>query len=224
MSMLEVMIAIAILLVISAISWEVLASTIEAREILSDRDETTRAARVTLARLRREIQLAFLTKQTQAINTYATVFVGVDDTPDRLYFSTFAHQRLYRDSRESDQTEVTVWCERITSKGEGCVLFHREAPRIDEEPDEEGPIYPIAYNVLRFDLRYLDSRTNEWVDEWDSRSVDFSNRIPRAVEIGLVLAGRDPRDEERTIEVPFLSTVSLEYADPLPRSLLQAVQ
>jgi general secretion pathway protein J len=216
MSLLEVMISIAILLVMMVIVYAVLDSMLNARGILGESDETTRAARVTVDKLRRELQLAYLTQHSEALNTFRTVFVGVDDNPDKLYFASRAHQRLYRDSRECDETEITVWTEDLRDRGPGMALFHREAPRIDEKPDEGGVILPLAYHVRTFNLRYLDPMTDEWRDDWDTRSVDTSARLPRAVEIGLVLVEDQWNGSRKeTIEVPFVTTVDLAYADPL---------
>lgn len=219
MSLLEVMASIAILLVMSVISWQVIASTSDARAVLAESDATTRSARVALSRIRRELQLAYLTANRTAVNTYWTVFVGNNDDPDSLWFATLAHQRVYRHSRECDQAEISLWAEPGRERGSGYVLFHRESPRIDEEPDEDGAVLPLAYNVRSLDLRYLDPKTNEWRDEWDTRSADTPYYLPRAVQIGLVLIGTDASDSDRTVDIPFMSTVVLEYADPLQRSL-----
>lgn len=215
MSIVEVMVALGIVVVMASVAWSVLDSTMTARDLLAERDEITRSARVTMERLRREIHLAYLTKQTQAINSYQTVFVGSDDNPDRLYFATLAHQRLYRDSRECDQAEVTLWAEEVSGKGKGSVLFHRESPRVDERPAEDGTIYPLGYNVRSFNLRYLDGRTAEWVDEWDSRSADQYQRLPRAVQVALVLIAPDGARPGRTVDVPMLTTILLEQGGML---------
>jgi general secretion pathway protein J len=144
----------------------------------------------------------------------------MNQDPDQLVFTTLAHQRLYRDSRECDQTEVSIWAEPARDgHGEGYTLYHREASRIDQEPDVGGRIFPLAYNVRSFDLRYLDPTTNEWREEWDTRGTDTPYRLPRAVQVGLVLIARDTQDEDRTIDVPFVTTIKLEYASPLTRSV-----
>lgn len=219
MNLIEVMVAIAILLVMSAIAWQVIASSADAREILSDRDVTIRGSRVAMGRLRRELQLAFLTPNRAAVNTYQTVFVGTNDDPDSLYFESFSHKRLYRNSRECDQTEITIWAEPARDRGEGYILYHRESARIDEEPDKDGRIHPLAYNVRSFDLRYLDPKTNEWREEWDTRSADTPYYLPRAVKIGMVLIGTDASDRDKTIDIPVMTTVILQYADRLQRSV-----
>lgn len=217
LSLIEVVVALAVMAIMMAIAGAALQSSIEVKDLLAEKDETTRAARVAMGRLRRELALAFLTPNLTAVNSYRTVFVGFDENPDKLFFATQSHQRLYRDSRECDQTEVSVWTEAATGTGRGYVLYHREAPRIDHEPDEGGVIYPIAHNVRSFNVRYLDNRTNEWRDDWDSRTADYLNRIPRAVQIGLVLIATDPEDSNRTIDLPFFTTVTLQYGERLIR-------
>lgn len=217
LTLVEVMVAIVILLVMSAIVAESLRNSIQFHNLLSDRDGTVRTARVALSRLKRDIQLAYLTPNRTVPDRFQTVFVGLDEEPDKLFFATLNHQRLYINSREADQTEVTVWAE-ASEDGPGYTLFHREAPRIDEEPDEQGVVWPLAYNVRSFRLRYLDQQDQEWKEEWDTRAADTPYRLPRAVEIGLVLIAPDPSDPkgESTVDVPFLTTVVLEYAQRLP--------
>jgi len=223
MTLIEVVMAISILLLMTTIGWSAIMGSVQMNDALSQRDETVRAARVAMSTMRRELQTAFLTENIIAANQYRTVFVGEDGDPDTLYFASFSHKRMYQDSRESDQTELTWWVERGDSDvtGEGDVLYHREALRIDEEPDRGGRIAPLAYHVDSFNLRYLHPVTGEWVDEWDTRNADHRNMLPRAVQIGLVLLAPDPDDPDRTVKAPFLTTVMLEYADPLRRQFGQ---
>lgn len=217
MTLLEVAIAVAIVVVIGATVAETLRSSIEFNEILSQRDAVTRQARVALSKIRRDLQLAFLTPHQTVAERYLTVFVGLDQEPDVLFFSTLAHQRIYRDSRECDQAEITIWAEDAPSEeGGGYVLYHRESPRIDEEPDEGGVVNPLAYNVRSFGVRYFDAQKQEWVREWDTRGADTPYRLPRAVEVALVLFAPDPEDERRTIDIPFVTTVHLEYGERIP--------
>jgi type II secretory pathway pseudopilin PulG len=217
-TIMEAMVAIAVIVVMSGIALSLMTNAVRTREVLAERDETTRAARVVMSTLRRELQLAFLREDTTSAQTYSTIFVGEDDSPDVIWFASLGHERLYRDSRECDQTEITVWTEHDPD-GPGFILFHREAPRIDHEPDEDGTILPLAYAVRSFELRYLDPTTNEWRDEWDTRGTDTPNRLPRAVQIGLTLLGRDVDDPERTVEMPFFTTVQLEYGEPLKKEI-----
>jgi general secretion pathway protein J len=216
MTLIEVMLSIGIVIMISVIGFASVEDAIELNQVLATGDSTARGARVTLGRLRRDLQLAYLSPYQLNTQNMQTLMVGQDDDPDTLFFTTLAHQRLYKNTQECDQTEVTVWAERGRREhGHGYILYHREAERIDQFPDEGGRIWPLAYNVRSFNARYLDGQRFEWVDEWDSRGVETANRLPRAVQLGLVLLGVDPDDEDDVIEVPFLTTVALEYAAPV---------
>jgi general secretion pathway protein J len=218
-TLIEVVVALAVLAMIGVMAWTTMSSTLLARDLLEQEDEVDRAARAAMDRIEREISLAFLTPNTQAIQSYQTVFVGKDDTEcDQLWFATKSHRRTRKGARESDQTEITLWCESDPDNRNRNVLLHRESQRIDHEPDKDGAIAPLARNVDRFELRFLDNRTAEWIDEWDSIGAEQAGRLPRAVQVVLVLRVEDPQDEDEVIERTYVSTVFIETAPRLQRS------
>lgn len=217
-TLLEIIIALAVLAIIATLAFTAMAGAVATRDLLEAQEALDRQARTALARLRRDLSLAWLTPQTQAVNTFRTVFVGHDDSPDRVWFATLAHQRLHRDSRESDQTEITLWCEPDPQNREAFVLLRREAPRIDERPEEGGAILPMAYGVTTFELRYLDPTTNEWRQDWDTTGTETPNRLPRAVQVVLTLLGPGEDAGER-VPYPFVATIPLEFGPLLTQSL-----
>ncbi len=219
-TLLEAVVSIAILAVIAALTWSAVAGSLSARDLLAEQDDVQRSARITLSRLSRELELAHMTSHTTAVNTYQTVFVGKDEEPiDELWFATMAHRRLYRNSAECDQAEISIWGEQAEDLGDYYVLMHRESQRIDEKPDEDGVILPLAYDVRRLDLRYLDPSDGEWLEEWDSTSPDQMGELPRAVRIALVVMGPDPEDEDELKEYTYATTVLLRFADELKQSI-----
>jgi hypothetical protein len=146
--------------------------------------------------------------------------VGKDqDDEDQLWFATLAHKRRFRDSRESDQGEVTLFTDEDPSNSSHMVLYQRTGPRIDHEPDKDGPIMPLARGVTRFDLKYLDPRTGEWKEEWDSTGPETPGILPRAVQIVLGLATPDPDKEGETIVSTYMRTVMLAMASPQTKSI-----
>ena len=106
LSLFDTMISIAILLVISTFTVQAMGNSVRLNNLLKNQDRTLRAP---MSLLRRELQLSFLTEDITAKETYETVFVGEDQDPDVLWFATRAHQRRYRDARESDQAEITLF-------------------------------------------------------------------------------------------------------------------
>jgi len=215
----ETMISIVIMVIMGGIVAESLRNSAEFNQVLSARDATARTARTAMSRIKRDLQLAYLTPNNTIVDRYQTVFVGEDNSPDSLFFATLNHQRMYLNTRESDQAEITLWTEPSPKEvGRGNVLYLRESTRIDQYPDEQGKVLPLAYNVRSFELKYLNQANNEWQDEWDTRSADTPYYLPRAVQIGLVLIAASTDDEDDTEDVPFLTTVQIEYAPRLPQS------
>lgn len=217
-TLLEVVVALAILALIAGLTFSTVASAINTRDMLEADDAVNQSARVAMSRIRRDLALAYLTTNTSAVNTYRTLFVGQNGDPDRVWFASLAHQRLYRGARESDQTEITYWTEDDPDTRGAMVLLRREAPRIDQEPERDGVIAPLAYDVTSFEVRYLDSQTNEWREEWDTTGSETPNRLPRAAQVSLTLLAPDPDDEEKTVERSFMTTVMLEFATRLTRA------
>jgi general secretion pathway protein J len=219
-TLLEIVVALGLLALIGVITASTMANALTTRDMLEQEDQANQSARIALDRLRHDLRLAYLTKNTTAVNTYRTEFVGNNGDPDTLWFTSLSHHRMYRESRECDQTELTYWTESDPTMDGAFALVRREAPRIDNEPEKDGLIAPLAYHLKSLDFRYLNSKTNEWADQWDTNGADTPNKLPRAVQIILVLFTPDPDDPDRTVEVPYATTVILHFADKLTLSLL----
>ena len=220
-TLIEVIIALGIMVMIAGLAWSTLAGSIKLRDVLAEDDKIARSARVTLNKLSNELELAYLTDNTSAMNTYRTVFVGEDDGDESvLWFATTSHRRTYMNSRECDQAEVTVWTEEDPEISGQMVLLHRETGLIDQEPDEGGAILPLARGVTKFQLRYFDGTIGEWRETWDTQGAETPNRLPRAVQIVLGLAAPDPDDEDDFIEQIYVRTIIVERADRTTQSAL----
>jgi general secretion pathway protein J len=219
-TLIEVMVAVALLTMIGAVVVGTLRNSLKARDMLAQNDGVQQSARVSIERLSQELRLAYLTSATSAVNTYQTVFIAQDDDPvDRLWFTSLSHRPMYKNTHECDQTEITLWSEPDPENPSLQVLLHREAPRIDEEPDIDGVILPLAHGVKRFDLRFLDGTTGEWLEEWSTISTETPNRLPRAIKLVLVISAPDLEEPDELIDHTFVTTILLEYAEPVARSV-----
>ena len=219
-TLLEVVIAIGVMVLISSLALSTMTGSLRMREALTQQDEMYRSARVGMDRIKKYLRVAFLTDQTQAVGTYRTIFVGKDEGDgDSLWFTHMAHQRKYHGAAEGDQAEVTLWVES-GPKDLGQVLMLREHGRVDHEPDKGGYVLPMVPHVKSFNLRYLNGTDNTWAEEWDSdpQNPETPNQLPRAVEIVLEIEVED--NEGEVYEQTFVSTVILELAKPITRSLL----
>jgi general secretion pathway protein J len=213
MTLVEVMVAIAVLALVGLLSISTLSTALKSRDVLGQVDETQQSALVALDTVSRELNLAYLSPHTNPL-TYYTIFKAEDGSNvDTVWFSSLSHRRKTHDAKESDQTEITIWTEDDPYNEGRYVLLHREAPRIDHEPSEDGVVEPLAYNVEEFHVRYLDPTTCEWVDEWDSTAGETQGRLPRAAQIVLVLMGpdSDSDDDDAEKEYTYATTVIFQY-------------
>ena len=169
-------------------------------------------------RLSRDLQMAILFSNVEFLGvspsgeqSTKSIFIGVNNgDQDKLTFETLSHVRYLKDVKESDQAEVGYFLEPEEEEG-GIGLFSlkkREQSPPDAAPEEGGTTLTLLDGVKQLNFRYFDPKKTEFVDEWDSTKIDNLNKLPRAVEITLVM--QDPIDEEGTIR--FATVVLIEMA------------
>jgi general secretion pathway protein J len=194
MTLLEVMVAVAVLAAVSVLIHGVMTSLSKGKKGEAVRAERVHQGREAMLRIVRDLSSAYISLHTpaiQALLTERTAFVGRSSSPyDRVDFTAFAHLRTEKDSHESDQAEVGYFVSRDPEVDDKMDLVRREQTPIDIDPLRGGIINVVAENVQEFHLRYLDPMTSQWVTTWDSMQVSGQpNRLPLEVEITIVLKG-----------------------------------
>jgi hypothetical protein len=110
--------------------------------------------------------------------------------------TSFAHERLHIDAKESDQAIFDYRLERDeTGK---TSLFRRVKAQIDEQPDRGGERAVLAEDVLRFTVQGWDPRDREWRDEWDSNSPQRTGGALVPPRIRIAITVHDEQGKERT--------------------------
>jgi len=199
-TLLEAIVAIGILAGITASLFLIFRNSALIQEASRHQGDMTSMGRIAMLRMEREISLAFLSSEKKNRSggtgdnyddTFETLFFGEDSDPfDKLNFTSRSHRKLYRDSKECSLTEIGYY-EEIDRESHHFKLMHREEERIDGEPTEGGEVMVLAKGVKKFNLRYFDDTKNEWLEEWDTAGMDQLNRLPRSVEVTLVIADED---------------------------------
>lgn len=210
-SLVELMIAIGITAAIGAMSLGAFRQVDRAKEITRAQGDRYAAARSALSRLSREVSMAYLSDnfdRNRYRNERLTLFVGRED---ELLFTTMAHQRLYRDAKESDQALVEYVVESDPDQAGEEALFRRSKPRLDDEPDRGGRKDLVADHVASFRIRYWDRTRKEWVREWTTRSVERANELPARVRFELEIALADGRREKLSTETRIAMTRPLGF-------------
>ena len=192
-TLVEVMIALTILLGVSAALWRSMELTFDTKARVNGINDRYHEGRQTLARMSREVRSSLLVapvpeEQREEDPTMVTRFKGEDE---KVYFATTAHLPLYANAHESDQCEMAYFLRPGDNRKTGYrgkTLYRRESSRLDDDPEKGGAIWPVLHGVKRFRLEYWDD-TGEfsgenWKSSWDS---DDDNLLPARLRITLVL-------------------------------------
>ncbi|MCL2778553.1 MAG: prepilin-type N-terminal cleavage/methylation domain-containing protein [Polyangiaceae bacterium] len=219
MTLLEILVSLAILAMISLLIYGAFDSLSRGRKGEALRVDRARQGRDAMARITREIQSAFLSAHNPAMPalvTRTTAFIATHSNNgpnyDRLDFSAFAHVRMEKDAKESDQCEVGYFVVKDPDVDDKMDLVRREQTPIDLDPKRGGVINVLAENVESFHLRYFDPLSGMWVESWDTTQVSGQpNRLPLEVHVSLELKGvknSPPFAFETKFMIPMLEPLS----------------
>lgn len=194
LTLLEVMVAVAIIAMMSMLLYGVFDNMGRSRKTEALIVERSRQGREAMARMVREMSAAYLTMHNPPVLGNATriiSFVGQNSTPfDRVDFAAFAHVRTQRDTKESDQAEIGYFVVRNPDDTDAFDLVRREQAPPDTDPKRGGIVNVLVENVETFDVKYLDPTTGSWVESWDTTQASGQyNRMPMEVRITLALKG-----------------------------------
>lgn len=198
-TLLEVMIAVTVLAMIGGLTWKAFDSAWDLKqrvEKAEDRDQTIRAA---LDRIGREASMTFLSehydhKRYRERPTFFKLRDGRGEAD--LTITSFAHERLHTDAKESDQAIFEYKLDR--DEDGNTSLFRRVKPIIDEEYERGGERAALADNVLKFSVEAWDPKEREWREEWDSNSPERTGAVLVPPRIRIAITFKDEQGKERT--------------------------
>jgi general secretion pathway protein J len=212
-TLMEVMVAVAITALMGTIVTMAFQTGFRAKEVIEGEAEHYRMVRVALNRMAREIGSAYVSdrydpKRYRDSNDRPTNFVG---ERDRLLFTTFAHQRLYTDSKESDQAVVEYFVESSTEKGARGrqELKRRVNPNVGERMDRGGTTDVLFEGVKKLEFEYWDSERKQWDDEWDTRRNERKAFLPTRVRITLVALDENGKEARYTTQARIMLNTEL---------------
>jgi general secretion pathway protein J len=212
-TLMEVMVAVAITALMGTIVAMAFQTGFRAKEVVEGEAEHYRMVRVALNRMAREIGSAFVSdrydpKRYRDSNDRPTNFVG---ERDRLLFATFAHQRLYTDSKESDQAVVEYFMETSTEKGaKGRQdLKRRVNPNIGERMDRGGTTDVLFEGVKKLEFEYWDSERKQWESEWDTRRPEHKSFLPTRVRISVVALDENGKEARYSTQARIMLNTEL---------------
>lgn len=189
MTLIEVMVAVAILAVMGFMVYGGLYISIRSQERAEVLHERYHSARVFLGRIKTELAMAFVSLHQSEEGDTMTLFEGEDD---RVLFNTTAHIPIRKDAHESDQLEVEYFLGR-DEDGETAVL-RRAKLHIDDDAGRGGREEVVLRGVRDFELDYYDKDKEDWTDDWD---VVIEDAAEKRELLKLVLQAREMAEELR---------------------------
>jgi len=221
MTLLEIIVSLGIMSMISLLIYGAFDSLSRGRRGEALRSDRARQGRDAVERIAREVQGAYLSLHTptnQALVTRTTGFYGQNSSDfDRLDFTAFAHRRVEAEAKESDQAEIGYFVVHDPEVDGKMDLVRREQAPIDYDFKRGGVINVLAEDVEKFDIRYLDPMTGQWVDTWDSTQMMMQlNRLPLEVRIELQL-----KPVRNTPPFRYVTKVMMPMQQPLKFGIMQ---
>lgn len=214
-TLLEVILAVTVLALIGTMIYGGFSQTALNKARVEKDVDHSRIIHMALERMTREISMAYVSTHVNPsldLRVSNTAFVGKDNgRQDRIDFTSFSHQRLYRNARESDQNEISYFVTEHPDEPGMNVLARREQNRIDEDPRRGGKSQILVENVEEFNVEYFDPLLSEWVDTWDTvNTLAQPNRLPTQVRIRLGV--KDPRRPSKTQTFGTRVVIPITYA------------
>lgn len=189
-SLLEVLLALAILGFITALLWGTFAQTARSKKRVEDAQERTHTVRVALMRMSREVEMAYLSGEPVTTTERRTMFVGTaHNSFDELRFSWFGHQRVRADRPESDTSLVSYYTEADPDDRAVTNLIRRETRRLQVKDPKTipGESYVLCPNISGVKFSYYDFLKKEWREEWTTIGSDGRTYLPTQVRISLTV-------------------------------------
>lgn len=198
MTMIEVLVAMAIVTIMMLAVWRSFSATVTATEMTVDIQERYSTVRNAMDRMAAELATAYLSfNRNPAETRHFTLFEGRSDGQgDSVTFSSFAHLRIRRDANESDQTVIQYFLEQDPEDNTRTHLYRRETKRLTGDLAEDlrryAPAYVLCEDVESLEFEYWDTTREEWLDEWRTTVAEGQpDRLPPRVRIKLGIMNDD---------------------------------
>jgi len=205
-SLIEVMIATALLGTMGGILVSMLWLTFDGQNAVRDTRNRLHAARVALNTISRELSMAFLSTHVDEEERRQTFF---DGDSDQIDFTTLAHRRLAKDAKESDAVEIGYKLGKDRRYPNQSVLIRRQKTPIDDSPGKGGVEDVLAVGVRKLQFEYWDANDEDWDSDWE---VDFEDLVDSKLKDAPTTMGDDENVEHKTM-LPYRVRISLVVED-----------
>ena len=216
LTLIEVMIASAIMVMMMTLAWRTIANTSDARRSFEKYEQRNHELRMAMNRIVADFEASYLSRNEDTNATYPrTMFIAKSgSTLPEVRFSTLGHRVLWADANESEQTVISYLPHGSPDKPGATDWVRREQRRPSNDPFDD---LPAEYDVLVHDivsakLEFWNWKNTEWVDTWDTTQSDGQKGwLPGRVRITIVVKDPGDHDYKLTTEARILMQEPLNF-------------
>jgi len=200
-TLVELMVAIAVLAVMMVFAWGSITQSIRAKKVFGAVQDRYREARNALTRIVHDVEMAYISGNEDRTQVETrTFFIGeASGDVQSLRFSAFVHTPLYADANESDQTVVAYFgaADRDNRGPENVIRrenrrMANQGERWDSAPGESEVLFT---DVKKLKFTYWDVRASEWKDSWSTQGVEgAAGRVPDRVKVALTFLDENGKE------------------------------
>lgn len=199
LTLIEVMISSAILVIMMALAWRTISNTSDRRRTFEAYEQRNHELRMAMGRIVNDIESAYLSRNEDTNATHPrTMFVAKSGSNlPEIRFSTLGHRVLWADANESEQTVISYLSHNSADHPGAVDWIRREQRRTSNEPPEIEPAdYDIVvHDIVSAKLEFWNWKNTEWQDTWDTTQADGQKGwLPGRVRITVVV--KDPGDHD----------------------------
>jgi general secretion pathway protein J len=215
-TLLEVLIAVAVLGLIGGLTWKTFDGAFSLKTRIEKAEERDQMVRGALNRFAREVSMTFVSEHydRKRFRERPTLFRLKDGRRSAdVIFTSFAHERLHVDAKESDQALFEYSIGPDPRDGSRLDLFRRVKPLLDEEPERGGDQEVLAEGVVGFSVEAWDPKDREWRAEWNSNGSDRTGGllVPPRVRVSLVVRDEDGKEKTYGTQAKVFLTQALDF-------------
>jgi prepilin-type N-terminal cleavage/methylation domain-containing protein len=216
LTLMEVMIASAVMVVMMALAWRTISNTSNARRTFETYEQRNHELRMALGRVVADFESAYLSKNEDTSQSHPrTMFIAKNGSraPD-IRFSTLGHRVLWADANESEQTVISYLVRTDPENASSTDWVRREQRRESNQPPEEEPAeYDIlVHNIQAIKLEYWNWKNVDWQDTWDTTQSDGQKgMLPSRVRITVTTKDANDKEYKLSTEARILMKEPLNF-------------
>jgi type II secretory pathway component PulJ len=217
LTLLEVMIATAVMVAMMALAWRTISNTSDSKRTFEHYEERNHELRMALDRCVRDFEAAYLSRNEDITATHPrTLFVAKSRSPvPDVRFSTLGHRVLWADANESEQTVIQYLAHADPEHPGQTDWIRREQRRQSNMPPEEEPAdYDVlVHDIVGVRLEFWNWKNLEWQETWDTTQSDGQRGwLPSRVKITLTVKNGEGKDIKLVTEARILMQEQLNFS------------